>query len=132
MRLGTSQSVSLDLYGGEANTTDEGIEYVVNATDMLKTGQGIKEGGKITSLNGEYVLAMKGGLDEGGNIGGTIEFYKNTAVDKDKDPPIKTILGTLIPDQVKTSGHFSNFFHGPYSLIMQRDGNVVYYYNHPI
>jgi len=126
-RLILKEGVSV-FTGGNKNIRPN-VEYIIDnictgrsGVGMLLSGQGIKHGGRIYSESREYYLTLE--------QDGSVVLYRVAGID---DTERVTIWSTGTPEQPKElfSNNKTSYenFHGPFSLVMQHNGNLVLRYS---
>lgn len=133
-----------------------------NNNGMLRSGEGLKQGGRIYSNNRKYYLTLQddgnvvlykvcsgggGGACKDDNDNNNIDnndndndMLINNNNDYDNDPDLISVGADLVvvwasgvPEQPLDNLTHGNTrydsYHGPYSLVMQHDGNFVYRYS---
>lgn len=137
-RLILKEGVSV-FTGGNKNIRPN-VEYIIDnictgcsGEGMLLSGQGIKYGGRIYSESREYYLTLE--------QDGSVVLYRvlNNVSDLSievagiDDTERVTIWSTGTPEQPKElfSNNKTSYenYHGPYSLVMQHNGNLVLRYS---
>jgi hypothetical protein len=135
IRLALKDGVSVST-GMGSNNVKPIIEFVDNncnsrssCMEVLLSGQGIKYGGRIYSSSREFYVT----LEEDGNIVLFKELNNARQLEGGIDADRVVVWSSGIPEPpeeylTNNNTMFDNY-HGPYSLVMQHDGNLVLCYS---